>query len=72
MALYIEAIKLTPNPVYTSETVTIEVEIYTLFPAETLYPAEDLYPGEDIFGLFPYEYIYPGEDVYPTEGGIIE
>ena len=64
--LYIQSVKITPNPVTTKAQFKIEVEIYTL------YPALDLYPGEDLFGLFPQEEIFPGTNVYPIEGGMSE
>ena len=70
--LYIQSVKITPNPVTTKAQFKIEVEIYTLFPAADLYPAIDLYPGEDLFGLFPQEEIFPGTNVYPIEGGMSE
>lgn len=47
--LCIESVTITPNPVYALQELLIEVEIYTLFPAEDVYPSEDLYPGTELF-----------------------
>ncbi|MDD3253837.1 MAG: hypothetical protein PHV18_14915 [Lachnospiraceae bacterium] len=68
--IYIEAVTITPNPVDAGARFKVEVEIYTLYPAENLYPAISLYPGEDLFTLCPATDIYPENNLYPTEGGI--
>lgn len=72
MALCVESVVITPNPVTAGGKIKIEVKLYDLYPALDLYPAEDLYPGEDLFGMFPADYIYPGNDEFPTEGGMME
>lgn len=72
MAICIESVAITPNPVVAGGKFKIEVKLYELYPAADLYPATNLYPGEDLFGLFPADYILPGTDTYPTEGGMIE
>lgn len=66
----IEKVTLTPNPVYAGKQFRIEVELYTLYPAEDLYPSAELYPGEDLFVLYPQEDLYPDMELYPAEGGI--